>query len=194
MSLTLYDAARCPFCARARIVLADKGIGYEPVEIDLRDRPAWIYDKNPRGRVPVLEEDGFVLPESLAIMEYLEERWPEPALLPTDPGDRALVRVWYSRFDDLSGAYYDARRGEDPDAPTRLDAEVDKLAAVLADRPYLAGVEYSLADVAYVPWILRIEALLNVDVRRREALAGWLARLEERPSIAQELELLARVA
>ena len=55
MTLTLYDAARCPYCARARIVLAEKGVEYEPVEVDLSDRPAWIWDKNPRGRVPVLE-------------------------------------------------------------------------------------------------------------------------------------------
>jgi len=193
MTLTLYDAARCPYCARARIVLEDKGLAYEPVEIDLSDRPAWIYDKNPRGRVPVLEDEGLVLPESLAIMEYLEERYPEPALLPVDAAERALVRVLFARFDDLSDAYYDARRGTDPDAPARLDAELDKLDAILAEQTYLAGDEYTLADIAYVPWILRAETLLGLDVRRRDALAGWLARLEERPSIAQELELLARM-
>jgi glutathione S-transferase len=194
MSLTLYDAARCPYCARARIVLAEKALEYEPVEIDLSDRPAWIWDKNPRGRVPVLEEDGFVLPESLAIMEYLEERWPEPALLPADAADRALVRVLFARFDDLSGAYYDMRRSEDPDAPARLDAELDKLDGLLAEQAYLAGADYTLADIAYVPWILRAETLLDVDVRRRDPLAGWLARLEERPAVAQELEILARMA
>ena len=193
MTLTLYDAARCPYCARARIVLEDKGLAYEPVEIDLSDRPAWIYDKNPRGRVPVLEDEGLVLPESLAIMEYLEERYPEPALLPVDAAERALVRVLFARFDDLSDAYYDARRGTDPDAPARLDAELDKLDAILAEQTYLAGDEYTLADIAYVPWILRAETLLGLDVRRRDALAGWLARLEERPSIAQELELLVRM-
>jgi glutathione S-transferase len=69
--LTLYDAARCPYCARARIVLAEKGVEYETVEIDLTDRPAWIYEKNPTGRVPVLEEGDWLLPESAVIMEYL---------------------------------------------------------------------------------------------------------------------------
>ena len=69
--ITLYDADRCPYCARVRIVLAEKGVEYEPVEIDLDDRPAWIYEKNPLGRVPVLEEDAFVLPESAVIDEYL---------------------------------------------------------------------------------------------------------------------------
>jgi len=194
MTLTLYDAARCPYCARARIVLAEKAVEYEPVEIDLSDRPAWLRDKNPRGRVPVLEEDGFVLPESLAIMEFLEERWPEPALMPADAADRALVRVLFARFDDLSDAYYDARRGDDPDAPARLDAELDKLDGLLSEQSYLAGDAYTLADIAYVPWVLRAETLLGVDVRRREALAGWLARLEARPAVAQELEILARMA
>ena len=79
--ITLYDADRCPYCARVRIVLAEKGIEYETVAVDLADRPDWIYEKNPLGKVPVLEEDTFVLPESEMIMEYLEERYPEPALL-----------------------------------------------------------------------------------------------------------------
>ena len=59
--LTLYDADRCPYCARVRIVLAEKSLEYETVTVDLDDRPAWIYEKNPLGRVPVLEEDAFVL-------------------------------------------------------------------------------------------------------------------------------------
>jgi glutathione S-transferase len=66
----LYDAARCPYCARVRILLAEKAIPYETVAIDLSDRPAWLYQKNPRGKVPVLEEDGgFVLPESRVIID-----------------------------------------------------------------------------------------------------------------------------
>jgi len=93
--MILYDAARCPYCARVRIVLAEKGLGYETVEIDLSDRPAWLYAKNPSGRVPVLEEDGgFVLPESLVIMEYLDERFPEPPFWPADPGEfRRVART-----------------------------------------------------------------------------------------------------
>ena len=94
--ITLYNAARCPYCARVRIVLAEKGVEVETVEIDLSDRPAWLYEKNPTGRVPVLEEDGRPLPESAVIMEFLEERYPEPPLLPADPGRprcRAAARL-----------------------------------------------------------------------------------------------------
>ena len=79
--MKLYDAPACPFCARVRIVLAEKGLEYETVEVDLRDRPAWLYELNPSGKVPVLD-DGFALPESAVIMEYLEERHPAPPLLP----------------------------------------------------------------------------------------------------------------
>ena len=91
--ITLYDAERCPYCARVRIVLAEKGVEHEVVAIDLSDRPAWLYEKNPLGKVPVIEEDAFVLPESEVIMQYLEERYPEPALLPADPAARALAAL-----------------------------------------------------------------------------------------------------
>src|SRR4029453_9600982 len=90
---TLYDAARCPYCARVRIVLAEKSVAYETVAVDLDDRPRWIYDLNPGGRVPVLDDDGRVLPESRVIMEYLEDRFPKPPLLPGDPMGRARVRL-----------------------------------------------------------------------------------------------------
>src|SRR2546428_13368668 len=109
--ITLYDADRCPYCARVRIVLAEKGVEYETVVIDLDDRPAWIYEKNPTGRVPVLEEDTFVLAESAVIDEYLDERYPDPPLLPSDPAERGLARVLIFRFDDLSKPDYALRRG-----------------------------------------------------------------------------------
>lgn len=67
--LTLYDADRCPYCARVRIVLAEKGVEYETVVVGLDERPAWIYEKNVLGRVPVLEDDAFVLPESQTIID-----------------------------------------------------------------------------------------------------------------------------
>jgi glutathione S-transferase len=173
-----------------RIVLAEKGIPYDPVEIDLDDRPAWIYGKNPIGRVPVLEEEGgLVLPESRVIMEYLEDRYPEPPLLPADAAERALVRLRFERFDRLSAPYYDALRGR---------ASTEKLLRVLADldrdlegRPFLGGSTYGLADVAYVPWILRAETRLGVDVRDLPALADWRERLVERPAVAAELDLVA---
>ena len=124
MAIVVYDAPRCPFCARTRIVLAEKGVPYDTVTIDLDDRPAWLVARNPPdGRVPVLEEDGWVLPESAVIDEYLEERYPEPALLPDDPGERAAARLLVFRFDDALGDPYYAFRREEPGAGAWLFAE-----------------------------------------------------------------------
>jgi glutathione S-transferase len=188
--LTLYDAARCPYCARVRIVLAEKGVEYEPVEIDLTDRPAWIYEKNSTGRVPVVEEDAWLLPESAVIMEYLEERYPEPALLPADPADRGLARLWIFRHGDFTAPYYALRRGEDG-AAAAFDAQLAKLEAALAEREWLGGREYGLADVAYVPWVLRAREQLKVSLDAFPAVAGWLERLLQRPAVALEADVVA---
>jgi glutathione S-transferase len=171
-------------------VLAEKGIEYEPVEIDLTDRPAWIYEKNATGRVPVVEEDAWILPESAVIMEYLEERYPEPPLLAADPADRALARLWIFRHDEFTRPYYALRREEDG-AAARFDAELGKLDAALADRPWLGGREYGLADIAYVPWVLRARDMLGVSLGEFPALSSWLDRLVARPAIAQEVDVVA---
>ena len=188
--ITLYDADRCPYCARTRIVLAEKGIEYETVVIDLDDRPAWIYEKNPTGRVPVLEEDTFLLPESAVIDEYLDERYPEPPLLPADPAGRALARMRIFRFDDLSKPYYAVRRG-DESARARLDRELTKLDGWLQGQSFLTGNEFGLADIAYVPWILRARDRMDVGLSTFASLGDWLSRLEGRPSIAAELDVVA---
>jgi glutathione S-transferase len=188
--ITLYDADRCPYCARVRIALAEKRVAYEVVEIDLDDRPSWIYEKNPLGLVPILEENSFVLPESAVINEYLEERYPEPALWPADAGERAFGRLLVFRFDRLSKPYYALRR-EEEGASERLDAELAKLNAVLDAQPYLSGREYGLADIDYVPWILRARDRMGVDIGRFAALSGWVERLSERPAIAAELDVVA---
>ncbi|MBA3733639.1 MAG: glutathione S-transferase family protein [Actinobacteria bacterium] len=188
--ITLYDADRCPYCARVRIVLAEKGIEHETVEVNLDDRPAWIYEKNPLGRVPVLEEDTFLLAESAVIDEYLDDRYPEPPLWPADPAERGLGRMLVFRFDELSRPYYALRRGDDG-AADRLDVVLGELDARLQGQPFLSGREFGLADIAYVPWILRARDRLDVDLSGFSALSEWVARLEERPSIAAELDVVA---
>ena len=187
--LTLYDADRCP-TARECESSSPRRARHETVVVDLDDRPAWIYEKNPLGRVPVLEEDAFVLPESAVIMEYLEERYPEPALWPADPAERAAGRLLVERFDRLSGPYYALRRG-DEDARERLAGELASLDAVFAGRPFLTGGEFGIADAAYLPWIHRAETMLGVDLDPYPAVTDWLARTGERPSVAAETALLA---
>jgi glutathione S-transferase len=191
MSLVLYNAPRCPYVARVRIVLAEKGIDYEVVDVDLDDRPAWLYEKNPAGRVPVVEEDdGRPLAESAVIMEFLEERYPEPPLLPPDPADRAAVRLLIFRDGDLTTPYYALRRG-DEGAAEKLDAALGRFDGLLGEQSYLGGAEYGLADIALVPWFLRARDMLGVELDGYPALSDWLARLEQRPAIAAEAGIVA---
>jgi glutathione S-transferase len=191
--LTLYDAPRCPYCARARIVLAEKGVEYETVEIDLDDRPGWIYEKNVTGRVPVLEEDAWILPESAVIMEYLDERYPEPPLLPADPAERAQARLAIFRFDRFGDAYYELRRGVEG-AWDRFAERLEELDATLERHPFVGGREYGLADIAYVPWVLRARRSLGVELEPYPHVSEWLARLAERPAVAAELDVVAALA
>src|SRR5262249_12311222 len=124
------------------------------------------------------------------ILEYLEERYPEPPLLPADPGDRALARLWIFRHDDLTKPYYALRR-EEEGAAASLDRELAKLENLLARQPWLTGREFGLADIAYVPWILRARDMLGVELDGFPALTDWLERLLERPSVAAEAQVVA---
>ena len=176
--MKLYDAARCPYCARVRIVLAEKGIDYEPIEIDLRNRPDWLYELNASGKVPVLD-DGFVLPESAVIMEYLDERYREPPFLPDDRRRRAEARLQMFRFDELLGDdYYAFRRGE----PNALAERLENLA--VGDDLFV--------DVAFAPWVIRARDMLGVALPPR--LESWLEALGARPAIAAEVELVRGLA
>jgi glutathione S-transferase len=194
MAMTLFDAPRCPYCARVRIVLAEKRVPYETVTIDLSDRPRWLLERNPpHGRVPVLEEDGWVLPESAVIDEYLEERYPEPPLLPADAGERAAARLLVFRFGDLGDAYYALRRDE-PGAAEELAEALAGLDALLVSTTFFSGRAFGLADIAYLPWLLRLRDLMGVSLEPFPAICGWLARCAERPSVAAEVETVATLA
>ena len=171
--MKLIDAVRCPYCARVRIALAEKGIDADVTQVDLTNRPQWLIELNPpHGRVPVLD-DGFTLPESEVIMAYLEELHPETPLLPADPAERARARLLVHRFDDnLGDDYYAFRRGEPNDLSGKLGA--------------LEVGQSLFADIAYVPWVIRARDMLRVQLPER--LESWLDELAKRPSVAAEIE------
>ena len=176
--MRLIDAPRCPYCARVRLALAEKAVPFETVQIDLRDRPTWLYELNPAGKVPVLD-DGFTLPESPVIMEYLDDRYPDPPLLPADLGARAEARLAVFRFDDLLGdEYYALRRGEENEVAERLEA--------------LPVGESLYVDYAFLPWVMRLRELYGVALPAR--VESWLERLLERPAVSAELEVVRSLA
>ena len=174
----LYDAPRCPFCARVRLALAEKGVPYETVEIDLRNRPPGLYDLNALGKVPVLE-DGIALPESAVILEYPRRVLPRARAPSRRARLRAKARVDVFRFDELLGDdYYAFRRGQQNAVAERLDA--------------LPVGESLFVDFAYLPWVVRLRELYAVELPDR--LEAWLAGLASRPAVAAEFELVRGLA
>jgi glutathione S-transferase len=187
----LVDAIGCPYCARVRIVLAEKSIAHERVLVDLSERPEWLYALNPSGKVPVLETDDQPLPESTVIMEYLDELERRQPLLPKNIAARAEVRTWIWRHPErLSDAYYAFRRGEGTRGA--FEDRLAEFADHLADKDYVAAGQYSLADIAYLPWILRAEALFNFALP--PAVSRWVSRLAPRRAVAAEIEIVAGLA
>ncbi len=195
--LRLYFHPASTYARRVRIALLEKGLEFEPVVVDMAARAHRAPDYlalNPYGRVPTLDDDGFVLYESAAILQYLEATRPAPALVPADARGRALVdmhlRLCDAQLARPAGVIIFPKRflpesRWDRAAIGQAKAEIEKHLAIvertLGDRPYLVGDAYSLADVAYTPF-LQFLSLLEVEPGTR--VAAWSTRLLERPSAA----------
>lgn len=191
MSLILHHADGCPYCVRTRLVLDGKGVEYEEVQVDLRNKPDYLRELNPRNRVPVLIHDGIVLTESEALDEYLDEVFPDPPMMPADPAGRAVVRALMRRFEDLSDSYYDARLDVEGALETYM-AELASLDRRLAAAKYLAGDAYTLAEPGYWPWIVRA-GRVGADLDAFPGILAWCERLEQRPEYVVERSLLTAV-
>jgi len=183
------------FARRVRIALIEKNIPAELVEVDMVARahrsPAYLA-LNPYGRVPTLEEDGFVLYESTAILEYLEATHPTPPLVPADARGRALVSM-HMKLCDLqlarqTGSIIFPKRflpkeRWDEAAMAQAKKEIDKHFAVvetqIAGKDWMVGDRYSLVEVCYTPFV---EFLPLMEVEPPPAVAAWVARMQARPS------------
>jgi glutathione S-transferase len=185
------------FPRRVRIALREKGVPCEEVVVDLPGgalQSAEFRRLNPFGQLPVLEDGDLVLAESVAILEYLEERHPAPALLPDDARSRAKVRelmLWSGDY--LTPAWkavlsplLAGARPDDPAVATgrvELARHLDVLEQRIGDREWLCG-DFSLADVCYAPFVTVLEQVGAGDVvRARPRVAAWIARLAARPAV-----------
>jgi glutathione S-transferase len=182
---------------RVRIALAEKSLDYEEVVIDLpggaSHRPEFLA-LNPFGQVPVLEDGGRAFAESTAILEYLEETHPRPALMPAAADARAEVRqlmCWSNGPWMMSWKRWvaPASLGFPDTAEVRAQgrAELDQHLALLVARlertPWLAG-DYSLADICYAPLVLMAGRMgLSAEGAGQAAIDGWLDRLRARPAV-----------
>lgn len=150
----------CPYVERSRIVLEQKGVDYEYTDIDLSDKPDWFLDISPRGKVPVLLVDDEPIFESNVINELLEELYPEPAMMPAEPLDRARARAWIAfNNDELMGPSYRLYSGKEGADEAREDLEeaLEKVDEQLGrhDGRFFLGDTFSLVDAVYAPMFNR---------------------------------------
>ncbi len=192
--IKLYSAKICPFAHRCRLALAEKGLDYTLINIDLRNKPYWYRKINPLEAVPALIQGDFVLTESLVINEYINDLAKDRPLLPKAAQDKALARRCITSADaTLVPSFYrllKARTQEDQiQAGDRMLDALCKINEDLEKSPgqYLSGGEVSLADLAIYPWFERWPVLqhyrgLEIPVAMY-ALHQWIAAMQERESV-----------
>ena len=197
MAIKLYDAVPSSNCDRVKIVLYEKGLSWETVRLDLKkmDQKKPEYLKlNPYAKVPVIDDDGRVLFESCIINEYLDERYPNPPLMPKDPYLRGRGRILVDYALNYTHEPYWALRGEmlkkDSD-PNMLVMEESRqtlrslliyLEEALGDKAYFSG-DLSLTDIDVLPRFLRMESYGAVPTPSLPRLTAWLQRMKGRPSV-----------
>jgi glutathione S-transferase len=195
--IKLYDFKSSPNCQRVKVVLAEKNLPYEIVPIDLRKQeqktPEYL-KLNPYGKVPVLVDDGTFLYESCIINEYLNEKYPNPPLMPADLGKRAKARILTDYgLAHLDGPYQKLRMETTKDPkeqnPQVIDAAKSDLRKLLQhlekeldDQPYLVG-DFSLVDAALLPRFTRLEGFGVLPDASLPKLGKYLQRMKDRPSV-----------
>ena len=164
----LYRAITCNFCHRAEIAFAAKGVEIEQIDIDLVRRPAWYRDMASGGSVPLMEWNGLEIHPSRVINEFIDERWPEPPLLPAAASERAAARMWIDWWDEMPCPAYERRlmnvRPERSEGLTEaLEAALRECESRLAGRGYNGGYWYgdslSLVDATAAPMFVRFAGM-----------------------------------
>lgn len=197
--MKLYDFLPCPFGQKVRIILAEKGLSYELIEVDLtqgEQRKPDFLRLNPFARVPVLVDEETIVYDSTIIAEYLEDEYPEPPLLPAIGASamRARARIWEDFADtsftpqvgQLMGEMYKPESERDPARVQRLQRSVERvldfLNHELQGQEYLAA-QFSVADIGFVPRLVLLKELGLEPGLNRANVDSWLRRMLDRASI-----------
>jgi len=160
MRLRFITSKLCPFAQRNLIVLRAKEVDVDVVWIDLFDKPAWLFELNPAGKVPLLEVDGELLSESNVISEFLEEVFLRPNLHPDTPVRRARHRMWIEAVSPLNMDVHRLMMAPDEATATETVQTIRQrlvtLETEIKDGPLFCGPELSLVDVAAAPALVRL--------------------------------------
>ncbi len=187
----LYSDPVDPYSHRVRIVLAEKGVTVEIVDVDPAHIPEDLHDLNPYGTVPVLVDRDLVVYQSRVIMEYLDERFPHPPLMPVYPVARAQHRLMIYRLDrDWYALVKQIEVGGDKVAQQARKALRDSLvqaAPLFEKQPYFLGDEFSLLDCAILPVLWRLPSLGVELPTQARALHKYAERQFRRDSFRASL-------
>jgi len=195
----LYHYPLSPFCRKVRLVLAEKRIDCALVEERYWEKDADFLRRNPAGKVPVLRIDGMTLSESTPICEYLEEKYPEPSLMPKSVTGRYETRRLVAWFDDkfhqevtskllyervhkkvMGQGYPDSRNVKD--GAKAIKYHLDYMAWLLDHRRWLAGDVMTLADFAAAAHFSSLDYISDVDWNRSNVVKDWYAKIKSRPA------------
>lgn len=197
-TVQIFSAMGCPYAQRSRLTLLEKGVPFEVTEIDLQNKPDWFLEISPYGKVPVLKHGDDRVWESAVVNEYLEEVFPDPALLPKEPGKRAIARIWIDFANTkFTTAFYKLLISQDAAKQAEWTDELQKHLRFiemeglrhLSDGPFWFGETLSLVDLTYYPWFERLPVLQHYRgfeiPPECDRLRAWWHAMTERASVRQ---------
>jgi RNA polymerase-associated protein len=188
--MNLYSGTTDPFSHRCRIVLFEKGMDFQVVDVDLFNKPEDIAVTNPYGRVPVLVDRDLVLYEANIINEYIDERFPHPQLMPPDPLMRARARqllhtLELELFSHIEALEKNQKGVDKPRAHVR--DQLTQLAPIFAKQKFMLGDEFSMLDVAIAPLLWRLEHYAIELPKTAAPLAKYAERIFSRQGFIDAL-------
>ena len=190
--MTLFSDTIDIYSHQVRIVLAEKGVGVEISYTDPTNLPEDLIDLNPYGTVPTLVDRELVLYHSHIIMEYLDERFPHPPLLPVYPVARAQSRLWMNRIEKDWAVLVETiltGKGKDVDAARKeLTDSLVSTSPIFAELPFFMSEEFSIVDCCVAPILWRLPVLgIELNEKQCKPMLQYMERLFERESFQASL-------
>jgi len=193
-SMTLFSDPRDHYSHRVRMVLAEKGVTVEIIDVVSGKEPEDLAEINPYNTLPTLADRDLALYEANVIMEYLDERFPHPPLLPVYPVQRALSRLWITRVEKEWSSRLDilmAGKGRETvisQARKELRESIIAIAPIFAEKPYFMNDEFSLVDCCVAPILWRLKEVdITLPEKSTRPLHKYMQTMFERDAFRASL-------
>lgn len=198
-SMTLFSDGRDHYSHRVRIVLAEKGVSAEIIDVDPKHKPQELAELNPYNNLPTLVDRDLALYESKVIMEYLDERFPHPPLLPVYPVARAQSRLWMYRLErDWAPLVDTILHSKSKETVTKarkaLRESLLAISPIFAEMPFFMSDEFTIVDCCLAPILWRLP-MLEIDLgkgRQAQPLLVYQKRLFARDGFIKSLTEIER--